>query len=167
MALKLNEGERIPNTMLRYLHDVDRDSPKRRKAKFICDCGNTVERDLHWVRFLDITSCGCFKSTLVADKNRKHSQAERGNASGAYRSWQAMNQRVANHPDYANRPICDRWKGEQGFENFYADMGDRPKGLTIERVDNNKGYSPDNCVWATYAEQNMNKSNSKKGGDHV
>jgi len=53
--------------------------------------------------------------------------------------------------------VCDRWKT---FPEFYEDMGDVPKGMTLDRIDNNKGYSPDNCKWSTRLEQARNKSNS-------
>jgi hypothetical protein len=55
--------------------------------------------------------------------------------------------------------VCESW---QNFEGFLSDMGQAPDELTLERVDNNKGYGPDNCKWATYGEQNRNKSSSKK-----
>lgn len=131
---------------------------------FLCDCGNQIEADLNWVRFLNVTSCGCLKSELVSLKNTKHSHAIRDKMSGAYRSWQTMHQRVKTNPLYANRIVCERWSGDNGFANFYADMGDRPKGLTIERIDNDGIYEPSNCKWATMQEQNLNKSNSKKKG---
>lgn len=54
--------------------------------------------------------------------------------------------------------VCDRWL--ESFTNFYEDMGDKPDDMTLERIDNSKDYSPDNCIWATYKKQNRNKSNS-------
>lgn len=54
--------------------------------------------------------------------------------------------------------VCERWLT---FENFYADMGDAPPGLTLDRIDNNAGYSPDNCRWATAAQQGSNRTTTK------
>lgn len=78
-----------------------------------------------------------------------------------YGIWCAMITRCRNpnckaYPNYGGRGItvCKRW---QRFENFYADMGDRPEGMCLERRDNDKGYSPANCVWASRVTQGRNR----------
>lgn len=83
-----------------------------------------------------------------------------------FRAWQAMKSRCANprsksYKDYGGRGItfCDRWKS---FQGFFEDMGMRPVGGTLERIDNNAGYGPSNCRWATPAEQGVNKRNNRR-----
>ncbi len=78
-----------------------------------------------------------------------------------YRVWVNMKARCFNPKDpryasYGGRGItvCNRWRS---FENFYADMGDRPPGLSIDRIDNDGNYEPGNCRWATRSEQQRNK----------
>ena len=157
-AIQFTEGERIPNTRLCYVKEAGRINPKRRRAEFKCDCGEYITTDLNWVRFLNITSCGCFKSELVTEKNTKHSHAVRKQMSGAYRSWQALQQRAGTQKNYEHVAVCPQWTGEKGFEQFLKDMGDRPDGYTIERKNNSLGYEPDNCIWATPLEQAQNTS---------
>lgn len=79
-----------------------------------------------------------------------------------YASWAAMKQRCHKpsneaYEDYGGRGIkvCDRWR--YSFENFYKDMGDRPVGMSIDRVDNSGDYTPGNCRWATHSQQMLNR----------
>jgi hypothetical protein len=84
--------------------------------------------------------------------NAKHSVAE----TPTYWTWCSMIERCRAHPDYAGRGIkvCARWRK---FENFFADMGARPEGCTLDRKDNDKGYNPGNCRWATSSQQSGNR----------
>lgn len=82
------------------------------------------------------------------------------------KSWQGMIYRCTKktsrqYSDYGGRGItvCQRW---MQFENFYADMGERPIGTSIERINNSLGYSPENCIWGTPFQQGRNKRNNRK-----
>lgn len=90
---------------------------------------------------------------------RQKQLAKRAARSGARRSWDKMWTRANHPPDngYGKLNIFTvnlRWKS---FNNFYVDMGDRPKGMTLDRIDNGKGYGKDNCRWATRKEQTRNR----------
>jgi hypothetical protein len=88
--------------------------------------------------------------------------------STAYKRWIYMKARCARDPKYTRNGItvCDRWL--HSFKNFYADMGDPPTARhTLDRVDGTKGYSPDNCRWATYKEQSRNLKSNVWIGDEL
>lgn len=126
-----------------------------------CDCGNLVVVpgcNLRSIR-KPTKSCGCF----LKDWNLIHKMKHGFFGTPEYKTWDSIKQRCLNSaagdfPRYGGRGItvCDRWK--DSFPNFLADMGPRPIGTSIERKDNSKGYSPDNCYWATPTEQNRNRA---------
>jgi len=76
-----------------------------------------------------------------------------------YNSWRSMRLRVAKSPHYKNISICERWSS---FDNFMEDMGERPAGTTIDRIDGTKDYEPGNCRWADWHTQENNKASLRK-----
>lgn len=148
MAIKYKIGELIPGTRLSYQGEAPRTNPSRRRALYLCQCGETINADLAAVRHGSVSSCGCLKKETVAARNKTHGNAERNNRSGAYKTWTAMHQRCRDHETYKNVSVCPRWSGPDGFTNFLKDMGPRPTNYTIERKDRLKDYEPSNCIWA-------------------
>lgn len=126
-----------------------------------CDCGKMRIVKQHALKSGHTQSCGCYNQERVSQTHRRH----RRSYTTAYVNWANMLQRCGNpkHPSYSRYggrgiTVCDRWKT---FENFYADMGERPSpNHSIDRKDNDKGYSPGNCRWATRTEQLLNTRRS-------
>jgi hypothetical protein len=131
-----------------------------------CDCGALKYVQVSKLRSGWSKSCGCLQAEINAERSTKHGHKKRAGATKAYQVWCNMLSRCTNpnvraYQDYGARGIsvCERW---QKFENFLEDMGEPPVGLTIDRVDNNKGYQADNCRWATPVEQARNRRPRKR-----
>lgn len=131
-----------------------------------CDCGKTVVRKGRDLRCGYVRSCGCLLREVAGQHMLKHGHNRRENGrpkpSPTYCSWQNMKKRCfdpknRDFPNYGGRGItvCDRWRNS--FEAFLADMGERPEGRTLDRIDNDGNYEPGNCRWATNSAQRENQ----------
>ncbi len=129
-------------------------------AEYACSCGNTVIVRRSRVKMGYTRSCGCLAREL------KPGLTHGLKGSGTYSSWAAMKQRCLNihnkdYPIWGQKGItvCDRWLR---FENFLEDMGIRPEGTTLDRIDGTGNYEPTNCRWATRQTQQRNRRTAMK-----
>ncbi len=139
-------------------NDIDISLQKKHTGRiglYLCSCGNEVIVSIKRVECGNKVSCGC-----------------RYNRSGYhpnYKIWSKMKCRCNNKNHHAYHryggrgiTVCDRWSDKRsGFSSFVSDMGVRPEGLTLDRIDGDKGYYKENCRWATMKEQQNNKCTNR------
>jgi len=145
-------------------------SSKRWQARYWCECscGEILIVLEYNLQSGNTKSCGCLHREATATRSFKHGQSQKGKGS-TYLSWYAMKQRCFNpkhdaYIHYGGRGIsvCERW---MLFENFLADMGEKPSvGMTIDRINVDGNYEPGNCRWATWSQQAYNKRKTSKEG---
>ena len=140
---------------------VKRDGRNKYELQCLCDCGNTFYIYPYMFGKPNYKSCGCYRNKIRSESHTTHG----GTNNPLYQEYLSMMQRCyrKSHKAYASYggrgiTVCDEWK--ENPNNFYAwveSIGGRPKGYTLDRIDNSKGYSPDNCKYVSMHEQSRNK----------
>lgn len=127
-----------------------------------CECGSSCTVITASLRSGNTKSCGCWQADSKIGRRSTHNKSH----TRTWESWSSMKKRCLNPNDvnyhrYGGRGIgiCERWL--ESFENFIEDMGDRPKGMSIERIDNDGNYELGNCKWAAGKEQARNRRTTR------
>jgi hypothetical protein len=129
-----------------------------------CECGSERKVSGISLRGGVSKSCGCFQKETARAQEKTHGMSE----TSIFKTWNSMIRRCNNPSDkaysyYGGRGIrvCRKWQGKNGFANFFSDMGEKPTSHhSIDRVNNDKGYSKKNCRWATKKQQSENRRSS-------
>jgi len=147
----IKSGSKYGKLTVIGVHDV-KEGPS--KSKVFCECGKTKVVRNDALKEGKTKSCGC-------SINLTHGQSRTGKITIEFHTWCSMIKRCTNrncedYKYYGARGIkvCERWLK---FENFFEDMGIKPKDLTLERIDTNGNYCKENCKWATHSEQVANR----------
>lgn len=133
----------------------------------LCDCGNTITMRRSYLQATEVPSCGCHKSEALRIAQTKHGMSK----TPTYKSWTKMKERCylesysekEYYQDHGIK-VCDEWL--KSFDSFYRDMGKRPEGYTLDRINSSKGYNKENCRWADLTIQAYNRgmgSNNTSG----
>jgi hypothetical protein len=160
--LKILDIVRNRYNRLLVMEEAGRNKRGNKTWRCVCDCGNEVIISSSDLRHNHTQSCGCLQRNRVRETCVTHGQTK----TLLYSRWGRSIQRCTNsnfiyYQNYGGRGIgiCEEWRDFEKFKEWAEGSGFQPH-LSIERIDNDKGYFPDNCKWVTRKEQGANKRNN-------
>jgi len=151
---RLDNGEQLNGTELTLITMITNS-----KGVFLCSCGNETEQYISNIENGRVKSCGCLRYKRLSERNTRHGM----HGTRLYRIWRGLFKRCHNRnaTDYSNYggrgiKVCDEWLDFKVFYGWAMRNGYR-EDLTIERIDVNGNYEPNNCCWITKSEQSLNR----------
>lgn len=160
MTIKYINGQLVGYNEIKYIKESDKMGGKKRRAVFLCICGNEFDCIIDSVSRGNTKSCGCKTIEFRSESNSTHGMCK----TRAYEMWTRIKDRCYNknnkrYADWGGRGIdvCEEWLSS--FNSFYEwfEENQYKEGLQIDRIDNNKGYSPENCRFTTPQLNSRNK----------
>lgn len=162
--MKLKIGDKVGRLTVVDIEKIVKGNETRMFCICQCDCGNIkkIRMDSLTAKNGKTQSCGCYAKEMSSRRKSTHKMTD----TITYQSWFSMRSRCfnPNNPSYSHYgaigiSVCERWRNS--FVNFLTDMGERPsKDYSIDRIDVNGDYEPNNCRWATQIQQQNNKKNN-------
>ncbi len=162
--LKINQN--IGNIGLKYLGEERTTPSGKRRVKTLCNCGNIFIGQLDNIKRDRTISCGCTKRQKIAKLKTTHGDGSRSNTHYLYRTWCGIKNRCTNQKrrdwkNYGGRGIniCPEWADNYiAFKEYILNsIGERPKGYSIDRINNDGNYEPNNIRWADIITQRHNR----------
>ena len=154
---KVEVGSVFERLTVLHLESVPDSKGRNFSQAFVqCECGTLKLVRTNNLQKGNVKSCGCLRREVTGNTHRKHGQSMDRNRIGTptYKTWSSMKSRCGKVHHYADVSVCERWSD---FEAFLADMGERPDGMTLDRIDPAGNYEPSNCRWATLSDQSANR----------
>lgn len=144
-----------------FSHWIDTKQSRTSVWSCTCDCGGKIDMRRGYLTTTPVPSCGCYRSEVLRELRTTHGYTK----TPTYTSWSKMKERCnldtyVEAEYYGDRGIkvCEEW--DESFESFLRDMGERPEGMTLDRIDPEKGYNKENCRWADPTVQAYNRRKS-------